>query len=216
MGCSRSLAIGPPAWRPREGVPSTPQRHGQATGAGAALTAPRGARPAEGLPADASPAGRRARSPRQAVAGIPDGGGMSGRLRGPLAGATADACGEAHAAPLHRDTSCRTGAASRHGGGSADLSTAPHAGQGTQRSVWAVSLRLSGERAPDLEGQRRQSALYLFESNRCRPYSARRLRQIGKASATAAGIAQRGYLHLWRHQLLTDRTKPGSIRSKLP
>jgi integrase/recombinase XerC len=56
-----------------------------------------------------------------------------------------------------------------------------------------------GELAQYLEGQRRQSAIYLFESNRCRPYSTRRLRQIVKQYATAAGIAKRVYPHLLRH-----------------
>jgi integrase/recombinase XerD len=72
-----------------------------------------------------------------------------------------------------------------------------------------------GELAQYLEGQRRQSAIYLFESNRCRPYSTRRLRQIVKQYAAAAGIAKRVYPHLFRHQLITYLTKQGIISPKL-
>jgi integrase/recombinase XerD len=72
-----------------------------------------------------------------------------------------------------------------------------------------------GELAQYLEGQRRQSAIYVFESNRCRPYSTRRLRQIVKQYATAAGIAKRVYPHLFRHHLITYLTKQGIISPKL-
>src|SRR5205814_9803503 len=72
-----------------------------------------------------------------------------------------------------------------------------------------------GKLAHYLEGQRRQSASYLFESNRCRPSSTRRLRQIVKEYATAAGIAKRVYPHLFRHQLITYLTRQGIISPKL-
>ena len=52
-----------------------------------------------------------------------------------------------------------------------------------------------GELAQYLERQRTQSARYLFESNRCRPYSTRRIRQIVKHYARAAGIEKRVYPH---------------------
>jgi len=55
----------------------------------------------------------------------------------------------------------------------------------------------------------------VFESNRCRPYSTRRLRQIVTEYATAAGIAKRIYPHLLRHQLITYLTKQGIISPKL-
>jgi site-specific recombinase XerD len=57
--------------------------------------------------------------------------------------------------------------------------------------------------------------MYLFESNRCQSYSTRRIRQIVKQYATAAGIAKRVYPHLFRHQLITYLTKQGLISPKL-
>jgi integrase/recombinase XerD len=72
-----------------------------------------------------------------------------------------------------------------------------------------------GELAQYLAGQQRQGAIYLFESNRCRPYSTRRLRQIVKQYAAAAGITKRVYPHLFRHQLITYLTKQGIITPKL-
>jgi integrase/recombinase XerD len=62
---------------------------------------------------------------------------------------------------------------------------------------------------------RAQGATYLFESNRRRPYSTRRLRHIVKHYAQAASIEKRVYLHLFRHQLITYLTKQGRIRPKL-
>jgi integrase/recombinase XerD len=72
-----------------------------------------------------------------------------------------------------------------------------------------------GELAQYLERQRTQSARYLFESNRCRPYSTRRIRQIVKHYAQAAGIEKRVYPHLFRHHLLTYLTKRGIMSPKL-
>jgi hypothetical protein len=57
------------------------------------------------------------------------------------------------------------------------------------------SLSFRGELAQYMERQHAQGATYLFESNRHRPYSTRRLRQIVKQYATAAGIAKRVYPH---------------------
>jgi integrase/recombinase XerD len=72
-----------------------------------------------------------------------------------------------------------------------------------------------GELAQYLERQRGQGTMYLFESNRCQPYSTRRVRQIVKQYASAAGIAKRVYPHLFRHQLITYLTKQGIISPKL-
>jgi integrase/recombinase XerD len=72
-----------------------------------------------------------------------------------------------------------------------------------------------GELAQYLERQRAQGATYLFESNRCRSYSTRRLRQLVKQYALAAGIEKRVYPHLFRHQLITYLTKHGIISPKL-
>jgi integrase/recombinase XerD len=72
-----------------------------------------------------------------------------------------------------------------------------------------------GELAQYMERQRAQGAIYLFESNRCRPFSTRRIRQVVKQYALAAGIEKRVYPHLFRHQLITYLTKHGIISPKL-
>jgi len=72
-----------------------------------------------------------------------------------------------------------------------------------------------GELAQYMERQRTQGAIYLFESNRHQPYSTRRIRQIIKQYATAAGIEKRVYPHLLRHQFITYLTKQGIISPKL-
>ena len=72
-----------------------------------------------------------------------------------------------------------------------------------------------GELAQYMERQQTAGALYLFESNRCQPYSTRRLRQIVKQYANAAGLTKRVYPHLFRHQLITYLTKQGIISPKL-
>jgi integrase/recombinase XerD len=72
-----------------------------------------------------------------------------------------------------------------------------------------------GKLAQYTERQRSQNAIYLFESNRHLPYSTRRIRQIVKQYATAAGIEKRVYPHLFRHQLITYLTKKGIISPKL-
>jgi integrase/recombinase XerD len=72
-----------------------------------------------------------------------------------------------------------------------------------------------GELAQYIAHQQIQGARYLFESNQHRPYSTRRMRQIVKQYALAAGIEKRVYPHLFRHQLITYLTKHGIISPKL-
>jgi integrase/recombinase XerD len=72
-----------------------------------------------------------------------------------------------------------------------------------------------GELAQYLAHQQQHGSPYLFESNRSRPYSTRRLRQIVKQYARTAGITKRVYPHLFRHQLMTYLTKHGLISPKL-
>jgi integrase/recombinase XerD len=72
-----------------------------------------------------------------------------------------------------------------------------------------------GELAQYVDRQRSQRSRYLFESNRHLPYSTRRIRQIVKQYAAAAGIEKRVYPHLFRHQLITYLTKQGIISPKL-
>jgi integrase/recombinase XerD len=72
-----------------------------------------------------------------------------------------------------------------------------------------------GEFAQYMQGLKAHRAVYVFESNRMRPYSTRRIRQIIRAYALAAGIHKRVYPHLFRHQLITFLTRKGLISSKL-
>jgi integrase/recombinase XerD len=72
-----------------------------------------------------------------------------------------------------------------------------------------------GELAQYLGKQREKGATYLFESNRFQPYSTRRVRQIIKEYALAAGIEKRVYPHLFRHQIITYLTRKGIISPKL-
>jgi integrase/recombinase XerD len=64
-------------------------------------------------------------------------------------------------------------------------------------ALFPTSFR--GELAQYLARQQAQGTTYLFESNRYRPYSTRRLRQLVKHYALAAGITKRVYPHLFRH-----------------
>lgn len=66
-----------------------------------------------------------------------------------------------------------------------------------------------------MQGPEGQRAVYLFESNRLRPYSTRRVRQIIRQYALAAHIHKRVYPHLFRHQLMTFLTRKGIMSSKL-
>jgi integrase/recombinase XerD len=86
-------------------------------------------------------------------------------------------------------------------------------GQKDRYVLFPTSFR--GELAQYMERQRAQGARYLFESNRHRPYSTRRIRQLVKQYALAAGTEKRVYPHLFRHQLITYLTKQGIISPKL-
>ena len=50
---------------------------------------------------------------------------------------------------------------------------------------------------------------YLFESQRCTPFTPRRVQQIVQAYRDRAGIAQHVHPHLFRHQMLTFLTSQG-------
>jgi len=66
-----------------------------------------------------------------------------------------------------------------------------------------------------MQGAEACRAVYLFESNRMRPYSTRRIRQIIRAYALVAHINKRVYPHLFRHQLMTFLTRKGLMSPKL-
>lgn len=85
---------------------------------------------------------------------------------------------------------------------------------GKDRNV-LFPLSFRGELAQYMRGPQACRAVYLFESNRMRPYSTRRIRQIIRAYALAAHINKRVYPHLFRHQLMTFLTRQGIISPKL-
>jgi len=72
-----------------------------------------------------------------------------------------------------------------------------------------------GELGQYIHGQKERRAVFLFESNRLRPYSTRRIRQIVRQYAATAGIQKRVYPHLFRHQIITFLTRKGIISPKL-
>ena len=72
-----------------------------------------------------------------------------------------------------------------------------------------------GELGQYIHGHRERRAVFLFESNRLRLYSTRRVRQIIHQYAVAAGIEKRVYPHLFRHQNITFLTRKGIISPKL-
>jgi integrase/recombinase XerD len=88
-------------------------------------------------------------------------------------------------------------------------------GKGRKDRYVLFPTSFRGELAQYMERQRGQGATYLFESNRCQPYSTRRIRQLVKQYALASGIAKRVYPHLLRHQLITFLTRQGIISPKL-
>src|SRR5919109_3500271 len=88
-------------------------------------------------------------------------------------------------------------------------------GKGAKDRYVLFPLSFRGELAQYMARQQDRGATWLFESARCQPYSTRRLRQIVKQYAAAAGITKRVYPHLFRHQLITYLTKQGIISPKL-
>jgi integrase/recombinase XerD len=83
----------------------------------------------------------------------------------------------------------------------------------TEASCFPSSFR--GELWRYIHGQSERRAVFLFESNRLRPYSTRRVRQIIHQYAAVAGIEKRVYPHLFRHQIITFLTRKGIISPKL-
>jgi len=92
-----------------------------------------------------------------------------------------------------------------------------HVVQGKGRKDRCVLFPASfrGELAQYLRGPQDRGAVYLFESNRLKPYSTRRIRQIVRQYAVNAGIEKRVYPHLFRHQIITFLTRKGIISPKL-
>jgi integrase/recombinase XerD len=90
-----------------------------------------------------------------------------------------------------------------------------HQGKGRKDRYVLFPTGFRSELAQYMERQRAQAAIYLFESNRCRPYSTRRIRQVVKQYALATGIEKLVYPHLFRHQLITYLTRHGIISPKL-
>ena len=123
--------------------------------------------------------------------------------------------GHAETPALHRHPQCRTRPLRLT---DVDLQTCHlriDQGKGHKDRYVLFPTHFRGELAQYVERQRTKGATYLFESRRSQPYSTRRLRQIVKEYAVAAGITKRVYPHLFRHQLITYLTQQGIISPKL-
>jgi len=88
-------------------------------------------------------------------------------------------------------------------------------GKGSKDRYVLIPASFRGELMQYVESQSENNATYLFESNRLKPYSTRRIRQIVKHYAENTGITKRVYPHLFRHQIITYLTKQGIISPKL-
>jgi integrase/recombinase XerD len=88
-------------------------------------------------------------------------------------------------------------------------------GKGSKDRYVLIPASFRGELMQYIENQKEKMATYLFESNRLKPFSTRRIRQIVKHYADSAGITKRVYPHLFRHQIITYLTKQGIISPKL-
>jgi len=88
-------------------------------------------------------------------------------------------------------------------------------GKGKKDRYVLIPTTFRGELTQYIEAAQNKKATYLFESNRLRPYSTRRIRQIIKQYSVQAGIQKRVYPHLFRHQIITFLTKHGIISPKL-
>jgi len=88
-------------------------------------------------------------------------------------------------------------------------------GKGKKDRYVPIPASFRGEMAQYVKNQEERRAVYLFESNRLRAYSTRRMRQIIKQYANQAKIKKRVYPHLFRHQIITFLTKKGITSAKL-
>jgi len=88
-------------------------------------------------------------------------------------------------------------------------------GKGKKDRYVPIPKSFRGELVQYIERQQERKATYLFESNRLKPYSTRRIRQIVKQYAIQANIQKRVYPHLFRHQLITFLTRKGIVTPKL-
>lgn len=88
-------------------------------------------------------------------------------------------------------------------------------GKGKKDRTVLFPASFRGEVAQYISHCKEQRATYLFESNRLKPFSTRRIRQIIRQYASEAGIEKRVYPHLFRHQIITYLTRKGIISPKL-
>jgi len=88
-------------------------------------------------------------------------------------------------------------------------------GKGNKDRYVLIPSSFRGELMQYIENQKEKMAMYLFESNRLKPYSTRRIRQLVKNYAKSSGITKRVYPHLFRHQIITYLTKQGIISPKI-
>jgi integrase/recombinase XerD len=88
-------------------------------------------------------------------------------------------------------------------------------GKGKKDRTVLFPASFRGEVAQYISHCKEQRATFLFESNRLKPFSTRRIRQIIRQYASEADIEKRVYPHLFRHQIITYLTRKGIISSKL-
>ena len=88
-------------------------------------------------------------------------------------------------------------------------------GKGKKDRYVLIPASFRGELTQYVFTVQQTNAIYLFESNRLKPFSTRRIRQIVKHYAQQANITKRVYPHLFRHQLITFLTQQGIITPKL-
>ena len=88
-------------------------------------------------------------------------------------------------------------------------------GKGGRGRTLLFPTSFRGELLQYMQAAQAHRAVHLCESNRLRPYSTRRIRQIIHAYALAAGIQNRVSPNLFRHQIMTFLTKRGIISPKL-
>jgi integrase/recombinase XerD len=88
--------------------------------------------------------------------------------------------------------------------------------KGSQDRTVLFPTSFRGELLQYMQGPQARRAVHLFESDRLRPYSTRRIRHMIHPYALAAWIQKRVYPPLFRHQIITVLTKKGRISPKLP
>lgn len=88
-------------------------------------------------------------------------------------------------------------------------------GKGKKDRYVLFPSHFRGELSQYISIQEEKGAVYLFESNRCKNFTTRWIREIVKKYALKAGIKKRIHPHLFRHQILTYLTTKGIVDAKI-